>query len=71
MPLIDDEGECRGSVSVTDDISEEQRLVNSFCRYMEREVADRVLKLLDASGLGGTRRSVTVLFSGIRGYSSI
>jgi adenylate cyclase len=71
MPLFDDEGECHGSVLVADDISKEQRLVNSFCRYMEREVVDRVLKDIDAPRLGGTRQSVTILFSDIRGYSSM
>ena len=63
--------ECHGSVLVADDISKEQRLVNSFCRYMEREVVDRVLKDIDAPRLGGTRQSVTILFSDIRGYSSM
>lgn len=71
MPLFDDEGECHGSVLVADDISEGQRLVNNFCRYMEREVVDRVLKDKDAPALGEIRQPVTILFSDIRGYSSM
>jgi adenylate cyclase len=71
VPLVDTDGRNHGFVLVADDISKEQRLVNTFCRYMEREVVEQVLAHPELPNLRGIKQGVTVLFSDIRSYTSI
>jgi len=71
LPLRDRLGKNLGLVVVAQDITQEQRLMSTLCRYMTREVAERVLADRDKIKLGGDRQTVTVLFSDIRSFTSI
>lgn len=71
LPLRDAGGKNFGLVVVADDITQEQRLMSTLCRYVTREVAERVLADRDRLKLGGDRQMVAVLFSDIRNFTTI
>ena len=71
LPLHDPSGKSFGLVVVADDITQEQRLMNTLCRYVTREVAEKVLADRDRLKLGGDRQTVAVLFSDIRNFTNI
>ena len=69
-PLIDKTDQRLGSVLVMEDISGEKRVRATMARYMSKEVADQLL----AGGedeLGGKDQKVSVLFSDVRGFTTI
>ncbi len=71
LPLEDAQGKSLGGVLVAEDITQEQRMMNTLCRYMAREVAEHLLQNKDKLKLGGTRAEVTILFTDIRNFTSI
>ncbi len=71
FPLKDVKENFLGAVLVTEDITQEQRLMNTLCRYVAREVAEQVLQNKEARKLGGTRTEVTILYADIRNFTSI
>ena len=64
--------EVTGAVVIVDDITERELLIDSFSRYVSREVVQR---LLSRSGrthkLDGERKTCTVLFADIRGFTGL
>ncbi|RZM81818.1 GAF domain-containing protein [Leptolyngbya iicbica] len=70
-PLTNPEGGVRGGLLVLEDISQEKRMKTTLYRYMTPGVADRVMALGEDMLMRGERRDVTVLFSDIRGYTTL
>ncbi|MBE9063017.1 adenylate/guanylate cyclase domain-containing protein [cf. Phormidesmis sp. LEGE 11477] len=70
-PLSDPQGGVRGGLVVLEDISQEKRMKTTLYRYMTPSVAERVMALGEDVLMVGERKEVTVLFSDIRGYTSL
>jgi len=71
VPLRDSKQNPMGIVAVAEDITKEQRLMSTLCRYVTREVGEYVLKDRDKLKLGGNRQEVSVLFCDIRGFTTL
>jgi adenylate cyclase len=70
VPLTSVRNESIGYMLMLEDITKEKRLRNTMSRYMSKSVVDQLLEGGEAV-LGGTGRDVSVLFSDIRGFTSI
>lgn len=70
QPLFETTGERIGSMLVFEDISAEQRVRTTMARYMSTEVVDQLLSTGE-SVLGGTTQVVSILFSDIRGFTTL
>ncbi|MFA4969909.1 MAG: GAF domain-containing protein [Sulfuritalea sp.] len=70
VPLTSLKHESIGYMLMMEDITREKRLRNTMSRYMSKTVVDQLLASGEAV-LGGTGRDVSVLFSDIRGFTSI
>ncbi len=70
-PLINPQGGVRGGLVVLEDISREKRMKNTMYRYMTPGVVDKVMALGEGSLMVGERKEVTILFSDIRGYTTL
>ena len=71
VPLQDSRQQPLGMVVVAEDITQEQRLMGTLCRYVTREIAEQVMKDQKKLRLGGSRRQVSILFCDIRNFTTI
>ncbi|MGB3559271.1 MAG: adenylate/guanylate cyclase domain-containing protein, partial [Geitlerinemataceae cyanobacterium] len=70
-PLTNPQGDVRGGLVVLEDISREKRMKNTMYRYMSPEVVEQVMQKGEDSLMAVDRKEVTVLFSDIRGYTTM
>lgn len=70
VPLVDLENKHIGSMMIIEDITNEKRMRSTMSRYMTEEVAERLLSG-DDNVLGGNAQDVSVLFSDIRGFTTL
>ncbi|MBD2137101.1 GAF domain-containing protein [Anabaena sp. FACHB-1237] len=69
--LTNPEGEVRGGLIVLEDISREKRMKSTMYRYLNPNVAEQVMALGQDTLMVGERKDVTILFSDIRGYTTL
>ena len=70
-PLTNPEGGVRGGLVVLEDISQEKRMKTTMYRYMTPGVAEQVMALGEDAMMVGERKDVSILFSDIRGYTTL
>ena len=70
-PRLDPEGNKQGLVLAVEDISDVSKVKNTFKRYVSKQVVDEILDNEAKLNLGGEKREVVVLFTDIRGFTSM
>ncbi|MCC5602831.1 GAF domain-containing protein [Nostoc favosum] len=70
-PLTNPEGGVRGGLVVLEDISQEKRMKTTMSRYLTPHVTEQVMALGEDALMVGERKEVTILFSDIRGYTTL
>ena len=70
-PRLDPSGNKQGSVLAIEDISDVSKVKNTFKRYVSKQVVDELLGDDGKLNLGGEQREVTILFTDIRGFTSM
>jgi len=72
LPLLAEGGAQLGTLVMIEDISNEKRVKSTLSRYMDPDLADRLLSDdAQAEILGGTESVATVLFSDVRSFTTI
>ncbi|MFM6995092.1 MAG: adenylate/guanylate cyclase domain-containing protein [Sediminibacterium sp.] len=70
-PLINDLNEQIGSVIAMEDLSNLDKLKSTFKKYVSKQIVDQILENDDMLSLGGQEQEATILFSDIRGFTSM
>ena len=70
-PLLNDLNEPIGSVVALEDLSNLNKLKSTFKKYVSKQIVDQLLENEDLLNLGGQEQEATILFSDIRGFTSM
>lgn len=70
IPLLSEEKEKLGTMIMIEDISNEKRMKSTMSKYMDPALAEKVLREGEDI-LGGVSVSATVLFTDIRGFTTL
>jgi adenylate cyclase len=71
LPLLGEENEHLGTLVMIEDFSNEKRVRSTLSRYMDPDLADRLLASGPEELLGGTESIATVLFSDVRSFTTL
>ena len=70
-PRVDPNNDIQGLVMAIEDISDVSKVKNTFKRYVSKQVVDEILDNEAKLNLGGEEREATILFTDIRGFTSM
>ena len=70
-PVFDDNKNFSGIVIAVDDLSKINKVKSTFKKYVSKNIVDKLLESEDSLNLGGTESDITILFSDIRGFTSM
>src|SRR6478735_1083544 len=70
-PLLNDQHEHIGSVIAMEDLSNINKLKSTFQKYVSRQIVDKLLDNEEMLNLGGQELQANILFSDIRGFTSM
>jgi adenylate cyclase len=70
-PVFDDNDSFSGIVIAFDDLSKINKVKSTFKKYVSKNIVDKLLESEDSLNLGGKESDVTILFSDIRGFTSM
>jgi adenylate cyclase len=71
LPLTTDDEQKLGTMLVIEDISTEKRVKATMARYMDATIAAQMVENADGYVLGGVSQPATILFSDIRGFTTL
>ena len=70
-PVFDEKKTFSGIVIAIDDLSKINKVKSTFKKYVSKNIVDKLLESEDSLNLGGTESVITILFSDIRGFTSM
>jgi len=70
-PVFDEQKSFSGIVIALDDLSKINKVKSTFKKYVSKNIVDKLLENEDSLNLGGTESDITILFSDIRGFTSM
>ena len=70
-PRVGNDLTITGTVIAIEDITQQNKIKNTFKRYVSKQIVEKLLDSKDGLNLGGELRNVTILFTDIRGFTSM